>query len=99
VEYGPPPTTYAPKSSVNPEDWDTFTNEKGEFKLSNTPVSWNGIPVAISDIDGEKNGAFVSDTLAIDYENAVQTEKGKGWYSGEYTKTIKVELAEKESNE
>jgi putative lipoprotein (rSAM/lipoprotein system) len=98
VMYGPPWTGYSPKEAVKPEDWTTLTNAKGEFELSNTP-EWGQIPVAVTDIDGEKNGSFVPDTLAVDYENAKQTEKGQGWYRGEYTKTIKVELTEKKSNE
>jgi putative lipoprotein (rSAM/lipoprotein system) len=97
VMYGVFPTPYSPKSAV-------ITNAKGEFKLTDRvtieeknyafPVS-----VAITDIDGEKNGSFASDTLYIDFKDAVRTGKQKGWYDGEYVATVKVELKEKKVDE
>jgi len=87
--YGIPSTPYTPKASV-------VTNSKGEFKLTeNTfPVSNQTIPVFIDDIDGEKNGLFNSDTLYVDFSKAERSKKSKGWYEGEHTITVKVELTE-----
>jgi putative lipoprotein (rSAM/lipoprotein system) len=98
--YGVPPTNYYPKQAVNP----VVTNAKGEFKLSDRlsieEVNYNlPFSVALTDIDGEKNGSFASDTLSVDFKDAVLTGKQKGWYDGEYVKTVKVELTEKKANE
>jgi putative lipoprotein (rSAM/lipoprotein system) len=102
--YGTQWTDYSPKEAVIPE---AITDETGEFMLMETSVYGikakeiieQKFPVAITDIDGEKNGSFESNTLYIDYEGAIQTKKGKGWYDGEYTKTVNVELTEKKDNE
>jgi putative lipoprotein (rSAM/lipoprotein system) len=75
-----------------PESWITTTNAKGEFKLSNTLGSDETL--AITDIDGDKNGSFVSDTLKVDYRNAEHIGGGKGWFQGELVATVKAEIAE-----
>ncbi|MDR2919213.1 MAG: radical SAM-associated putative lipoprotein [Tannerella sp.] len=80
--------------------WKTTTNGEGEFKLSDTPESYlQEIPIVASDIDGAKNGLYQSDTIYVDYKGAIQTEKGKGWYNGEFTKTIQIQLEEEKPDE
>jgi putative lipoprotein (rSAM/lipoprotein system) len=94
----------------NPEDWNyslgkeltTVTNAKGEFKLSNRIDAGDSklsFSIAITDIDGEKNGSFVSDTLSTNFRDAEHAGKQKNWYEGEYIKTVKVELTEKKVDE
>jgi putative lipoprotein (rSAM/lipoprotein system) len=101
--YGVMPTDYTPKSAVNPENWVDITNVDGAFKLSDRDIEvyfYPGLtPLAITDIDGEANGSFASDTLYVDFSDAEQTGKPKGWYGGELTKTVEVELTEKKTDE
>ena len=88
-KYGTMPTPYQPKASV-------ITDEKGEFKLTESifPYLNKTDYVYVDDIDGEENGLFQSDTLQVDFSNAEQTQKPNGWYEGEYTVNVKVELSE-----
>ena len=93
--YGTIPTPYTPKASV-------LTNAKGEFKLThrfyagdwqmidNVPI----LPVAVDDIDGEKNGLFQSEYIQVDFSEAKRSGKSKSWYNGEYTVNVDVELTE-----
>jgi putative lipoprotein (rSAM/lipoprotein system) len=101
--YGVFPAEYDVKSAVDPENWADTTDVKGEFRISDQNINSyfypDLVPMAVSDIDGEKNGSFESDTLYIDLKDAVQTGKPKAWYGGELTKTVKVELTEKKSDE
>jgi putative lipoprotein (rSAM/lipoprotein system) len=93
--YGVPWTSYKYLSAV--------TDAKGAFKLSDKGMTDyfppDSVPLIVSDIDGEKNGSFASDTLYIDFKDAERSGKPNGWYSGEFTKTVKVELAEKKTDE
>jgi len=50
----------------------------------------------ISDIDSTENGWYNDTIVDFDFKDAVKTKEGKGWYSGEYTKTLNVELTEKQ---
>lgn len=89
---------YYPEELKN--SWKTTTDGEGEFKLSDTPESYvKEIPIVVSDIDGAKNGLYQSDTIYVDYKGATQTEKGKGWYNGEFTKTIQIQLEEEKPDE
>lgn len=91
--------SYYPEGLKN--SWRTTTDGEGAFKLSDTPESYllEEIPIAISDVDGSQNGLYQSDTIHIDYKDAIKTEKGKGWYQGEYTKTIHIKLEEEKPDE
>ena len=91
-EYGVPSAPYQLKSHV-------LTNAKGEFKLTDKffPENYKILPVVVEDIDGEKNGSFKSETLQVNFKDAVHSGKPKSWYHGEYTVTVNVELSEKEN--
>jgi putative lipoprotein (rSAM/lipoprotein system) len=95
AEYGVPWTPYKYLSAV--------TDAKGAFKLSDKDMTNyfrpDPVPLIVSDIDGEKNGSFASDTLYIDFKDAERSGKPSGWYGGEFTKTVKVELTEKKTDE
>ena len=73
-----------------------LTNTKGEFKLTNQffPKENQILPVLVEDIDGEKNDLFKSETLQVNFKDAVHSGKPKSWYKGEYTVTVNVELTE-----
>ena len=93
--YGTIPAPYKPKNYV-------ITNAKGEYKLTEklsiSEIQFIGnfplLPVYVEDIDGEKNGLFQSETIQVDFKSAEKTGKPKGWYDGEYTVTLNVELTE-----
>lgn len=91
--------SYFPEELKN--SWKTATDKEGAFKLSNTPESYltEEIPIVVSDIDGAENGLYQSDTIYTDYKGAIKTEEGKGWYNGEFTKTIQIELEERKTDE
>ena len=90
--YGIPPTPFVPKAKV-------ITNAKGEFKLTDRfhagesqIIGNNGtLPVYVQDI---KSGLFQSEILQVDFSKAEHSGKPKGWYGGEYTVTLNVELNE-----
>ncbi|GHT30684.1 hypothetical protein AGMMS49574_10940 [Bacteroidia bacterium] len=80
-------------------EWGNKTDEKGEFKLANTPILYGekGVPLVVTDIDGEANGLFETDTVYADFKNAQHIGGGKSWFQGELTATVKVELQEKKA--
>ncbi|MDR1938099.1 MAG: radical SAM-associated putative lipoprotein [Tannerellaceae bacterium] len=75
----------------NPPAWTTTTDSKGEFKLPDTP-GWEKEPLVITDVDGEANGSYPTDTVYVDYRNAVHLGGGSGWFQGELTAIVKIEL-------
>jgi len=92
--YGVLPTHYASKAHV-------MTNAKGEFKLTDRfdagepqMIGNKGIlPVYAED----RNGVFQNEILPVDFSNAEHSGNAKGWYKGEYTVNVNVELTEIES--
>ena len=84
--YGTLPTPYQPKVHV-------LTDLKGEFKLTDRFNAVQTLSVFVDDIDGEENGLFQSEYLQVDFSNAVQSGKPKGWYEGEYTVNVNVDLS------
>ena len=102
AEYGVQPTPYVKKASV-------LTDAKGEYVLKdkfsieemiqddNSIPTF--IPVYVSDIDGQENGLYSDTILNVDFKNAVHTGKQKGWYDGEFTTTVNIELTEQKGNE
>ena len=93
--YGVLPAPYKPKAFV-------LTNSKGEYKLTDRfyigEIQMNDsistLPVYVEDIDGEENGLFQSEYLQLDIKEAIYNKEQKGWYAGEYTLTLNVELNE-----
>ena len=93
--YGVLPVSYESKVFV-------LTDEKGEYKLTDRfhygEIQMNEniptLPVCIQDIDGEENGLFQSEYLQVDIRKAEFSGKSKGWYEGEYTLKLDVELTE-----
>lgn len=74
------------------------TDSNGQYQLN-----FNGFPgdqtikLVVEDVDGEANGGqFESDTLDVDYKNAVQTEKGSSfWNSGTFQIRQNISLKRK----
>lgn len=72
------------------------TGVSGDFLLKYNGMQQKNIKLIVEDIDGEANGGeFLSDTLDINYDKAVQTKKGEGWYSGTYEIAQDVKLKKK----
>lgn len=71
----------------------TLTNAKGQYQLNSEGRSYEKLMV--EDVDGEANGEYQSDTLDIEYDKAVQIEKGEGWYRGKFEVTTNVRLKKK----
>ena len=68
----------------------------GAYLLKYVGMQNRGLKIIVEDIDGEGNGGeFLSDTLDIDYNKAVQTKEGKGWYQGAYEIKQDVKLKKK----
>ena len=68
----------------------------GAYLLKYVGMQNRGLKIIVEDIDGEANGGeFLSDTLDIDYNKAVQTKEGKGWYQGAYEIKQDVKLKKK----
>jgi putative lipoprotein (rSAM/lipoprotein system) len=79
------------------EQWKDTTDSKGVFKLEDTPSL--RIPVAFHDVDGEKNGSYLPDTIQVSEEGARHIESGGRWFKGEFLQTVKAELKKKNANE
>ncbi|MDR1610573.1 MAG: radical SAM-associated putative lipoprotein [Candidatus Symbiothrix sp.] len=90
--YGVTPTPYKEKASVT-------TNAKGEYKLTEKSSFEEILPVYVSDIDGDQNGLYRDTVLTVNFKDAVRSGKPQGWYVGEYTVNMDVELTEWEGNE
>lgn len=73
------------------------TNETGGYELRYMGLPQTDIKLIAEDVDGEVNGGeFLSDTLDIDFNKAVQTKEGDGrWYGGVYEITQDVKLKKK----
>ncbi|MCL2738324.1 MAG: radical SAM-associated putative lipoprotein [Bacteroidales bacterium] len=83
------------------------TNVKGEFSISATSGrlpfqimdNIRVVPVYVQDIDGELNGLYESTVTLIDFRKGKQTKKSKGWYEGEYTVNLNIELIQSKIEE
>jgi len=96
-EYGVPSTPY--QQYLNGS---VTTGEDGSYKITTNDdelLSYNSTSVTFSDIDGDANGAFADTTVVVDFAKAEQTKKRDGWYSGEFTINLDIELREKTQDE
>ncbi|MDR2498576.1 MAG: radical SAM-associated putative lipoprotein [Tannerellaceae bacterium] len=74
--------------------WKATTDGRGEFKLVGTPDF--SFPLAVTDIDGEANGSYANDTVIVDDKNPQHIGGDGGWFQGELTATVKIELEPKD---
>ena len=87
---------YPPHLSFPPSE--SMTDNKGDFKLSNV-VFLDSIPLIATDIDGEKNGLYRSDTIYVDYSKAQHIGGGDGWFIGKLVATADFKLEAVEPDE
>ena len=95
--YGVLPTPFRPLAADTTETAGTykFTN-----RFSAGEIRENEVPVFVQDVDGEANGLFRDTVITVDFDKAVKSGKSKGWYQGERTLELNVELEpEKEGDE
>ena len=66
-----------------------YSDAKGHFgkeRLSHTsPDGARTASVKFEDVDGSTNGTYKTRILSHDELNVEQTQKGRNWYSGEFT--------------
>lgn len=76
---------------------DSFeTDYSGYYQLKYVGTKDRSLKLIVEDVDGEAHGGeFLSDTLDIDYENAVKMKEGSNWYEGAYNITQHVTLKKK----
>ena len=69
-----------------------YTDSKGIFNLKSQKGEhdFKTLYVEFSDVDGEKNGAFVDKEVEADYSNENFTDGNKNWYRGEAEKDLGV---------
>ena len=92
--YGVPPASYQMMSVAD------TTDVQGEFKLTErVSLTDEAVPIYVEDIDWAENGVYTPETLMVSFKDAERTGKPKGWYHGEYTVTVNVELEEQPTNE
>ena len=84
-----------------PQYWEytahVVTSTNGEFTLTTMmfPLGSDKIvPVYVEDIDGEENGSFGAKMVDVDFTDAVHSGNPGNWYSGMYTVTTTIQLAE-----
>ena len=86
-----------------PNTWKATTDSKGEYKLSDTwpNISEKGLPIALNDIDGEKNGSYKSDTIYVDTTKGkhVPADPNKQWFNGEFVTTADFTMEEDKADE
>lgn len=84
------------KSYTAPYGNDTVrTDANGDYELEFTEVAFGAedLTVYASDIDGEDNGAYLSDTIRIKAHELKQIEKRrKSWYNGKFEGKADFEL-------
>lgn len=78
----------------------TTTNGSGKYAIENRRfISDPSLKLIVEDIDGEANGgAFKSDTINIDYENAKKVkdaDKGEHWNNGTFAIQQDIKLKKK----
>lgn len=80
-------------------EWTVKTGTDGTFKLTDA-LEGDSIPIAIRDIDGQANGSFDPDTIYTSSKDSTTLEGNHGgWFEGELTRHLKIELEEKKKDE
>ncbi len=110
VEYGVPSASFVVEGTVSSTSTSsaipniqvimgydtTYTNDSGEYMIEQYafPIDTTFI-VSFKDIDGSNNGSYADlDTTAV-FKDEEYTD-GDGWFAGTTTKTLDIELDDKE---
>ena len=71
------------------------TDEMGHYSASVTTFPGKDFVMIVTDTDGETNGSYVSDTIAVRFEEKDYYKKGKGWFEGAARKKVDIKLKPK----
>ena len=72
------------------------TNEEGAFKVRGSGVD---LPENARARFIDENGVFAEKTKEFDWQDAVRTRPARGWFSGEFTKTLETVQLTKRTDE
>lgn len=71
------------------------TDEMGYYSASVTTFPGKDFVMIVTDTDGETNGSYASDTIAVRFEEKDYYKKGKGWFEGAARKKVDIKLKPK----
>ncbi|MGP1463427.1 radical SAM-associated putative lipoprotein [Tannerella sp.] len=71
------------------------TDEMGHYSASVTTFPGKDFVMIVTDTDGETNGSYASDTIAVRFEEKDYYKKGKGWFEGAARKKVDIKLKPK----
>jgi len=71
------------------------TDEMGHYSASVTTFPCKDFVMIVTDTDGETNGSYASDTIAVRFEEKDYYKKGKGWFEGAARKKVDIKLKPK----
>ena len=100
--YGPPMPIIEPsfENAIHYPKDSVFTDEQGKFRFDgNSVYGMDSIgkvvqPLIVFDVDGIENGSYYETIETVKFEDAQQTKADKGWYKGEYTKDVEIEMVQ-----
>lgn len=78
--------------------YQSLTDSKGEYTVNIGSSPGKKLTLYSTDIDGELNGSFRSDTTFID-SSTIELSGGKNWYWGKGEVTLDITLQEKKTEE
>ncbi len=73
----------------------SITNRAGHYAVSAGTFPGQELTLIVTDTDGEANGSYASDTIAVRFEKKDYYKKGKGWFEGAARKTVDIKLKPK----
>ena len=71
------------------------TDEMGHYSASVTTFPGKDFVMIVTDTDGETNGSYASDTIAVRFEEKDYYKKSKGWFEGAARKKVDIKLKPK----
>ena len=73
----------------------SITNRAGHYTVSAGTLPGKEFAVIVTDTDGETNGSYATDTIAVRFEKNDYYKKGKGWFEGAARKKVDIKLKPK----
>ena len=67
----------------------------GHYSASVITFPGKDFVMIVTDTDGETNGSYASDTIAVRFEEKDYYKKGKGWFEGAARKKVDIKLKPK----
>ncbi len=75
----------------------TYTDESGNYQVEQSEVPLDQtFLLELKDIDGSSNGKYADRDSTVEFTDPEFTNGNDGWYSGETTQTVNIELDDKE---